>query len=103
MLAATTPTLETPGVHRLEWRARDGAADTLSRAANLDPAEGDLERLGGDELRALLRGVDVSIAAADESLADDEAPGSEPHDVLAGGLLALLLFEAWWSRRCSRR
>jgi hypothetical protein len=57
------------GFYELTLNRRDGGADAMLFAANVDPAEGDLKRVDRRRLERALAGSNVRIVSASQSLA----------------------------------
>jgi hypothetical protein len=66
------PAAAAQGFYELKLSRRDGGADNLLFAANVDPTEGDLKRISRQTLERNLAGANVKIVSASEarSIAD---------------------------------
>lgn len=95
------PLLERAGLWRVEWEGAD-----VPFAVGLDPAEGNLERLGPGELTSLHRAWHVYQPSDDRRDDDDDRPdrGEIWRWLAAMALLALILETLWaaWIGRSRR-
>ena len=82
------------GLYTSRWRQQDGVEQTRLTAINVDPAEGELETVGRDQLERLLVGVPFTIERA-ESLQEDRESlaGTSLTTPLLYLLVVLLLLE----------
>ncbi|MEW4570082.1 BatA domain-containing protein [Tautonia sp. JC769] len=102
-LVINVPDTRRAGLYRITWdEGPIGVQDDLS-AANPDPRESELGRIGRDELTELLRPLTVEVASARSGTDALSTPtGRELWRALAWGLLALMIAEpmltAWIGR-----
>ncbi|MBL7194288.1 MAG: BatA domain-containing protein [Pirellulales bacterium] len=82
------------GLYTSRWRQQDGVEQTRLMAINVDPAEGELETVGRDQLDRLLVGVPFTMERA-ESLQEDRESlaGTSLATPLLYLLVVLLLLE----------
>ena len=82
------------GLYTSRWRQQDGVEQTRLMAINVDPAEGELETVGRDQLDRLLVGVPFTMERA-ESLQEDRESlaGTSLATQLLYLLVVLLLLE----------
>jgi hypothetical protein len=89
------PDTRRAGLYRVSWDEGPLGTQQDSYAANPDPRESALERLGAPELKTMLKPLDVEIASARGGGADLFSPtGREAWHELAAGLLILLIAES---------
>ena len=82
-------------MYRITWDEGPLGTQQDTYAANPDPRESALERLGAPELKAMLQPLNVEIAAARGDGTDlFSATGREIWHTLASGLLILLIVES---------
>jgi len=94
-VAIDFPDSRRAGVYRLAWDEGPLGTQQDLYAANADPRESRLERIGSDELRKLMEPLDVEIVAVRGDGAEQFSPtGREIWRDLACVLLILLLVEA---------
>ncbi|WP_152049490.1 BatA domain-containing protein [Tautonia marina] len=91
------------GLYRITWSEGPLGAQSDLSAANPDPIESELDRIGRDELTQLLSPLEVELASARSGTDALLAPtGRELWRALAWGLLALMIAEpmltAWIGR-----
>jgi len=79
---------ERPGAYAARWRSLDGGEREIVAAANVDPAEGRLERMGRERLERALAGIPFRYEEADALGGDTDMLAGVP---LARPLLFLLL------------
>ena len=83
------------GLYRITWDEGPLGTQQDAYAANPDPRESDLGRIGEDELKGLLKPLAVEVASAKGTGSEFFAPtGREVWHELAWGLLAVLIFES---------
>lgn len=83
------------GVYRIGWDEGPLGAQQDLYAANPDPRESDLERIGAEDLRTLLRPLDVEVASARGDGSDLFAPtGRELWREMAWVLLGMMVVES---------
>ncbi len=99
MLEASLGGTQTSGIYTLRLTRKDGAAENRLVAFNVDPAEGDLKALTGDELASRLAGVEYTFERAQTfHSAAREVQGYNLAEALLYALVALLIGEqllAW--------
>jgi len=99
MLTASLPETDVSGFYEARLTRAEGAAETRRYAVNVDPAEGDLTALDGEQLAARLEGVKYRYQqAADFQSTTTELAGYNLGDALLYGLILLLVGEqilAW--------
>jgi hypothetical protein len=94
-VAIEFPDSRRAGVYRLAWDEGPLGTQQDLYAANPDPRESRLERIGSDELRKLMEPLDVEVAAVRGDGSEQFSPtGREIWRDLAGVLLVLLLVES---------
>jgi hypothetical protein len=97
------PDTRQPGLYRIAWDEGPLGNQQDTYAANPDPRESALERIGTPELKAMFEPMDVEVVAARTDDVDFLSPiGREIWRELAGGLLVLLIVEsifATWAGR----
>lgn len=82
------------GLYTSRWRQQDGVEQTRLMAINVDPAEGELETVGRDQLDRLLVGVPFTMERADSLQEDRESlAGTSLATPLLYLLVVLLLLE----------
>ena len=86
------PQLERAGLWRVEWEGTD-----VQFAVELDPDEGDLERLGPGELTALHRAWHIYQPSDDRRDDDDRPDRGEIWRWLAAMALLALVLETLWA------
>src|SRR5262249_50105319 len=89
------PDTRRAGLYRISWDEGPLGTQQDSYAANPDPRESALERIGTSELKAMLQPLDVEVASARGDGAALFAPsGREIWHELACVLLVLLIVES---------
>lgn len=102
-LVIDVPDTRRAGLYRITWDEGPLGAQSDLSAANPDPIESELDRIGRDELTELLSPLEVELASTRSGTDALLAPtGRELWRALAWGLLALLIAEpmltAWIGR-----
>ena len=96
---------ERAGLYRIEMDGSTSRAGSIAFAVCLDPDEGDLERIGADELSSLHPAL-VGVSAGDRGDSDDD-PGQLQRGELWRGIaiacLAALVLESLWAAWIGRR
>jgi hypothetical protein len=102
-LKLSTPPIEVQGVYEMALQTLAGDKERRGTAFNVDSGEGDLKKAAPSLFATALAGRSYRMAHADAD--DDEGPSrsSEFRDVLILLLLAALIAEQFWARRCTRR
>lgn len=90
------------GLYRIAWDEGLIGLQQAIYAANPDPRESQLDRIGADELKGMLRPLDVEVATARTGDAMRSPTGRELWRPMAACLLGFMLFEpvlaAWVGR-----
>jgi hypothetical protein len=89
MLTATLPDTDLSGVYGARLTRADGTAEIRRYAINVDPAEGDLATLGGEQLATRLEGVKYQY---EQAAMFQSAPSDLGGHNLAETLLYFLIF-----------
>lgn len=84
--------IERPGVYRLDRTRTDSQADSIARAFNVDPREGDLRKPEAD-LWSMELGPSARYSRAENFVTSDQTPGSGINAGLVMVLAGLLLSE----------
>ena len=92
--AIALPDTRRAGLYRLGWEEGPLGPQQDLFAANPDPRESDLDRIGAADLKRFLSPLDIEVAAARGDGTDGSpATGREIWHELAWGLLALMILE----------
>ncbi len=93
-LAFTLPDTTTSGTYELQLAPHDSSVQSRRFAVNVDPDEGDLQLVGGEQLATRLKGVKYDFRQASEFTgANHELAGSNLTDGVLYLLVALLVGE----------
>ncbi|MHC5544030.1 hypothetical protein ACYOEI_37870, partial [Singulisphaera rosea] len=91
----TVPDTRRAGLYRISWDEGPLGSQQDFYASNPDPRESTLERIGGSELKELLRPLKVEVVPArGDATSLFAATGHEIWYELACGLLVLLILES---------
>lgn len=89
---------ERPGIYQQVLTTSDGRREVIARAFNVDPSEGDLQRITPSDLDTKWAGLDYRLETADQLSGATGSDRFDPRDALLAALVVILIVEqllAW--------